>query len=76
MKQEIIKAFKRHLCRTMGETSSSQIATQTLPIAWDIAVALNYNPVQFCRSIGYSYAMLARLNYIPAEDVEWDMEEL
>lgn len=76
MNPDIVRAFKRQVCKVMGETSSSLIASQTLPIAWDVAIALGYDPVRFCHEVGYSDALLARHGYIPREDVDWDQDEM
>jgi len=62
-RKAIIKAFKKTICKEMGLTNSSLIAHQTLPIAWDIARVLRYNPYEFVRSIGYSDTLLQEKGY-------------
>jgi hypothetical protein len=63
VKEEIIQAFKKTICKEMGRSNSSLIAHQTLPIAWDVGKALGYTPYEFVRSIGYSDILLEEKGY-------------
>jgi len=71
----LVRAFKKQICKVMGETSSSLFARQTLPIAWNVAVSLGYDPVKFCREVGFSPMLLAEMDYVPSEDVDWSSDE-
>jgi hypothetical protein len=63
IKEEIIQAFKKTISKEMGRTSSSLIARQTLPIAWEVGKTLGYNPYEFARAIGYSDSLLEEKGY-------------
>lgn len=58
LRHSIIRAFKKTVCVEMGRTGSSLIAIQTLPIAWDVALAHRWEPRQFCREAGWSEVLI------------------
>lgn len=60
----VIRAFKQTIAKEMGKTSCSLIALQTLPIAWQTAEAMGWNPYKFCRQVGYSDHLLESSGYI------------
>jgi hypothetical protein len=64
IQKKLVRAFKKTICREMGVTNSSQIAAQTLPIAWEVAEALHLDPLEFVRSVGFGECLLEHKGYL------------
>jgi len=62
-KPDVVRAFKKTICHEMGKSGSSLYAIQTLPLAADVARALNFDIVEFLVSCGFSSSLLKERGY-------------
>lgn len=56
--QTLINRFKKTICVEMGRTSSSLIAIKTLPLAWAVAEAMELDPYEFSKKIGFQDTLI------------------
>lgn len=73
VRRHIIHAFNYQLLGTTLE--DREWVANMLPIAWSIAIALQYNPVTFCRDIGYGFSFMQEEGFVTDDDAHWFDQE-
>lgn len=69
---QAVMAFKKAICAEMGKSDSSLFAIQTLPIAWNLAVAMGWAAKEFCLKVGFSELLMEHQGFITTERPWWD----
>lgn len=62
-RDKLVRSFKKQICKVMGQTSSSLFTHQVLPIAWDVALAQDHDPVLFCQDVGFSASLMTQYGF-------------